>query len=227
MFLIKMKAKVIVLVIIVIVAGFIGFFRTPQHKLTSDYPVFLEIDDKNFIENRIDKLDSGKNLDGEQILWKLLWTKKDNFRKDYLTFEQRKRLIKKVASFSPSNYDEVYLKFNILKYKLGVNNMSQLKRLHLDKGVCDKESLYFNSIDWDDVYDVSTYFDVAHFCGFNYSEDKVEKLSKAIETTEDEMMAKHAKEHGVNEVRVYINNCENATGANEKYHCLFFQRKNI
>lgn len=218
-----MKTRNLLWFVLVIVAFIVGFSQTPNCKLQRDYPVFLEIEDAEFIDKKINQIrgtDSLSDPDTEK-LWKLLWAKKDNFRNQYLSMRQRRDLIEKIANYTPPDFYHAYLKFNLLKYKLGVNNLTQLSGIS-ESDVCRPGDLHLQEAQNDNLFEMSAYFDILHFCGIDYTKKDVENLNTAIKKSGDEVTRKHAMEHGVNDVPVFVNNCSKAKGLNEKYHCLFF-----
>lgn len=218
-----MKKLNFILILVFIIALIIGLFQTPYFRLQRDYPAFLEIDDEEFINKKLSEIHSKESLSDSDMetLWKLLWAKKDNFRNHYLSTDQRIGLIEKSVQYSPSDIYHAYLKFNVLKYKLGVNNLTELSRFS-SSDVCAFENLTLDHIQKDNLFEMSAYFDILHFCEIDYTDEDIEYLNTAIKKSNDFAIKKHALEHGVNDVPVYVNNCSMAKGMNEKYHCLFF-----
>ena len=201
--------------------------------LLTGYPTFLRQSGENDLDVINDKIPyyqekdrySGKDLD---TLYKILWIKKEYSKYSYLSEQQRHIFIDKVSKYEPRNLWEKYLQINLLKYKLGLNNFEELNN-YLSKKiqVCEKDNLFLNTVDWNDLFEVGVYFDIVHFCKLNFSENDVIRLEQVLSKSKEYELIKHVKEHGVNDVLVYVNNCTLAMDSNEIYHCLFFNRYNV
>lgn len=189
------------------------------------YPDFLIEVDADVLDTRISEFQTKANYTGWDMiyLWKLLWMKKEFYPHEYISEDQRSGFADKIARAHISNLDVKYVQVNTLKYKLGINNISELQDYSGEKyPVCDDDNLFLEQVNWTKASESGFYFDIVHFCGLDFTKQDVERLLTAIESEDDPKTRGHALEHGVNDVPVYINDCSMAKTENERYHCLFF-----
>lgn len=238
----KIKKIVLVLVIIIIIAisanivysvlksssesdlAFKKSLYQLDQQLTQGYPDFLKKADKALLDYKIDYYQKKENYskDEVQILWKLLYIKKHFYKHVYLSEQTRKNFVGKVAKQEIDNFLHKYFQINILKYKLGINNISGLENyLEEQVDICHNDNLFLEQTDWNNVWQVGVYFDIVHFCEIAYGQQEIEKLNLVLENN-DLPSDSHLREHGINDVPVYVNDCDQAQNANEEYHCLFF-----
>ena len=153
----------------------------------------------------------------------ILLLKKENDQKNYLTEDQRRQLADN-AEKSPSF--DLMTKFehvDLFKYLLGLNNIDELERyLDRESGFCAPEDLFLTENKWNNDSQVGAYFDVLNFCRIPISQSDKDKLAGYLNTMSNESYAIHLRQHGINDVPVYVNDCSPAKDENERYHCLFF-----
>ncbi len=195
-------------------------------QLEKDHPDFSIKVEKDVLDSKINiyqKKDIYSEKDME-ILWKLLRFKKDFYRYDYLTEDQRKEFIEKIAEADIKNFYGKFLQVNLLKYRLGLNSFEELSDWLEDEDmVCQEDNLFVNQVDWDNLFQVGAYFDIVHFCSLDYSQEDLNRLNLALKNATDQMLKTHFLEHGINNVPVYVNDCSRAKNLNEENHCLFFK----
>jgi len=198
--------------------------RQLDQQLTQGYPDFLKKADKVLLDYKINYYQKKENYskDEVQILWKLLYIKKHFYKHDYLSEQTRKNFVSKIAKQETDNFLRKYFQINILKYKLGMNNISELENyLGEQVDICHSDNLFLEQTDWNNVWQVGVYFDIVHFCKIAYGQQEIEKLNFVLKNN-DLSSNSHLREHGINDVPVYVNDCDQAQNINEKYHCLFF-----
>ena len=194
-------------------------------QLEKDYPDYSIKFKEDILDNKINFYQEKNVYSGEdmKVLWKLLRFKKNFYRYDYLTEDQRKEFIKKIIEADITNFYHKFLQINLLKYKLGINNFEELSNYLEDEHiVCQKDNLFINRSDWNNLFQVGSYFDIIHFCNLNYSQEDVNRLNLVLKSTTDQRRV-HFLEHGINDVPVYVNDCSQAKNFNEENHCLFFK----
>tara|TARA_Y100000031_G_C8144829_1_gene349401 strand:+ start:143 stop:889 length:747 start_codon:yes stop_codon:yes gene_type:complete len=201
-----------------------SLYRLDQ-QLIQDYPYFLEKTAQELLDYKIDyyqkKQDYSK--DDLEILWKVLFIKKDFYKDDYITEQTRRIFIDKVAKQKIDDFSHKYFQINILKYKLGMNNILELENYLKQKvGACDRDNLFLEQTGWDNVWQVGVYFDIVHFCKITFGQQEIEKLNLVLKENSSSPRTSHVQDHGINDVPVYINDCSQAKDENEEYHCLFF-----
>jgi len=204
------------------------------YALGQDYPEFLKEFPAEALDRRIEGF-AGKDLVEEDLdqLWKLLWIKKDYYRNFYITEGVRKELVKGVSLADANGLQGTYLKLNLLKYKLGVNDLEELRVFGQANGfgdnlaeavegqVCGKLEGLRQEVDWDDSCSVSHFIEAKFFCGIGLAQEDVDAAERVISQGLGNCVA-HCSEHCFEDVPVYVNGCEMAGNENEEYHCLFF-----
>ena len=204
---------------------------TSSHTLGLDYPEFLQPVSADALDARI-KVFESKQL-GEkdlEMLWKLLWIKKEFYGQNYLTLEQRQKLVENVSAAKVGGLQNTYYILNLLKYKLGVNNAEELKLFSqtgaamLTSKVCENINALVNEVDFEDSCSVSHFIEAKQFCKLSVSEEDVQAAQKVISLGFGDCV-QHCVEHCFSNVPVYVNQCEKAGNENEEYHCLYFSEQ--
>ena len=196
------------------------------YALTTDYPEFLQPFPKEILDSRIEAF-VGKDLEEQDLdtLWKLLWIKKEYHKDFYITRTIQEALIRKISLAGSDGLQGTYLRLNLLKYKLGVNNLENLKEVYSDgasfveENVCTKLEEISNEVDWDDSCSVSHIIEARFFCGMNAEQYEIAAAEHAISQKLGNCV-QHCEEHCFEDVPVYVNDCGKAENKNERYHCL-------
>ena len=199
-----------------------------SYSLTQDYPDFLMEFPAETLDARLEPFLERQITEGDmEILWKLLWMKKEFHPDLYITNGWRNLLIGRVAGVQSSSLQSAYYQFNILKYKLGINNSGELRNLNpvaaelLNENACKNIELFAQEVDLDDSCSVSHLIEAKFFCGIELAEQDRMAAEKVISEKLGDCVG-HCSEHCFEDVPVYVNDCNLAANDNEKYHCLFF-----
>jgi len=197
--------------------------RLSQYK---HYPSFMVIADSPLLDRVISSHARPRQLSSDDLafLWKALWIKKDN-APAYISETLRKVLVRKVSWALIRTLRDTYLQIDLLKYKLGINDNQELRRyLGEETPACRVAENMIENVHTDNLFEVSTYFDVVHFCKLSAPVAMQVTLGQLLQKTRS-FYSGHVREHGIHDVPVYVNDCSQAADENERYHCLFFQQK--
>jgi hypothetical protein len=236
---IKRSYVFLAIVVLLIILARIFFLDL---SLLLSYPHFLnlnspDLDTLEKIDTKIEPYLEKESYDSSDMkrLLKLLWMKKDYSKAfsdgsevEYLSETERSDITKKAALFVPMDIEDNYVQINMLKYKLGHNDIDALEgyigpgdnrgAVGAGSEIC---SLFLDETDWTDLYYVNIYFQSKHFCKVGITKGDKRKLEQALLRGGETGMVEHLREHGINSVSVNVNSCE-TDDLNERYHCLFF-----
>jgi hypothetical protein len=154
-------------------------------------------------------------------IYALLYVKHDIMPHDYLSESQRQIFIQKISQFVPENFNIKGQQIRLLKYGLGINNVGELKNA---RNICQKNTLFLDDFDWETLARIDYFFEIINFCKMEYREDiNFKRINELLMTSSSLSFSGHFKEHGLNNVPVYVNDCSPAKNGNEAYHCLYFK----
>lgn len=153
-------------------------------------------------------------------IYVLLYIKHDTMPHDFLSEKQRQIFIQKISQVVPKDFDTKVRQIRLLKYGLGINNVGELKN---PLGVCEKDGLLLNDFNWETLERIDGFFEIINFCKIDYKGNINLKRINELLSMADNASKEHFKEHGLNNVPVYVNDCSPAKNGNETYHCLYFK----
>jgi hypothetical protein len=79
-------------------------------------------------------------------IYVLLYIKHDTMPHDYISEAQRQIFIQKISQAAPENFDDKARQIRLLKYGLGINNISELKN---PTNICERDNLFLDDFNWE------------------------------------------------------------------------------